>query len=89
MNTNWERSRRSWLARNRLALISAAAIAAYAIFVEWVWGWPVLLRQWAEIGVGPVLSALALLVATYFIRCYRSTTTSRVKPGAVFCLSSG
>lgn len=61
MNTNWERSRRSWLARNRLALISAAAIAAYAIFVEWVWGWPVLLRQWAEIGVGPVLSALALL----------------------------
>ncbi len=71
MNTNWERSRRSWLARNRLALISAAAIAAYAIFVEWVWGWPVLLRQWAEIGVGPVLSALALLVATYFIRCYR------------------
>jgi hypothetical protein len=71
MNTNWERSRRPWLARNRLALISAAAIAAYAVFVEWVWGWPILLRQWAEIGVGPVLSALALLVATYFIRCYR------------------
>lgn len=71
MNTNWERSRRSWLARNRLALISAAAIAVYAVFVEWVWGWPVLLRQWAEIGVGPVLSALALLVATYLIRCYR------------------
>ncbi|RVJ67178.1 UPF0104 family protein [Sinorhizobium medicae] len=71
MNTNWERDRRSWLARNRLALISAAAIALYAIFVEWVWGWPLLLRQWAEIGIGPVLSALTLLVATYFIRCYR------------------
>ncbi|WP_026619104.1 uncharacterized membrane protein YbhN (UPF0104 family) [Ensifer sp. WSM1721] len=71
MNSNWQSGRRPWLARNRMALISAAAIAAYGIFVEWVWGWLALLRQWAEIGLTPILSALALLVATYFIRCYR------------------
>ncbi|WP_018010189.1 lysylphosphatidylglycerol synthase domain-containing protein [Sinorhizobium medicae] len=71
MNTNGERRRQSWLARNRLALFSAAAIATYGIFVGSVWGWPFLLLQWAEIGIGPVISALALLVATYFIRCYR------------------
>ncbi|WEX78396.1 flippase-like domain-containing protein [Sinorhizobium numidicum] len=71
MNSDWQFSRRSWLARNRMALISLAAIAAYAIFVEWVWGWSALMRQWVEFGLTSVLSALALLIATYYIRCYR------------------
>ncbi|MCZ4089875.1 lysylphosphatidylglycerol synthase domain-containing protein [Sinorhizobium psoraleae] len=71
MNSDWQFSQRSWLARNRMVLISVAAIAAYAIFVEWVWGWSTLMRQWAEIGIGAVLAALALLISTYFIRCYR------------------
>ncbi|WOS63728.1 lysylphosphatidylglycerol synthase transmembrane domain-containing protein [Sinorhizobium fredii] len=71
MNSDWQLSRRAWLARNRMALISVAAIAAYAVFVEWVWGWSPLLRQWAEIGFSSVLTALALLIATYFVRCYR------------------
>ncbi|ASY55733.1 lysylphosphatidylglycerol synthase domain-containing protein [Sinorhizobium sp. CCBAU 05631] len=71
MNSDGQLSRRSWLARNRVALISVAAIAAYAVFVEWVWGWLVLLRQWAEIGLSSVLAALGLLIATYFVRCYR------------------
>lgn len=64
-------SRSSWLARNRMTVISLSAVAAYAGLVQWMWGWPLLVRQWAEIGPGPVLSALALLVGTYFIRCYR------------------
>ncbi|NRP71188.1 hypothetical protein ILFOPFJJ_02072 [Ensifer psoraleae] len=71
MNSDWQFSQRSWLARNRMMLISVVAIAAYAIFVEWVWGWSTLMRQWAEIGIGAVLAALALLISTYFIRCYR------------------
>ncbi|APG83880.1 lysylphosphatidylglycerol synthase domain-containing protein [Sinorhizobium americanum] len=71
MNSDGQLSRRSWLARNRMALISVAAIAAYAVFVEWVWGWAVQLRQWAEIGFSSVCVALGLLVATYFVRCYR------------------
>jgi hypothetical protein len=71
MNSDWHFGRRVWLARHRMALISAAAIAAYAVFVEWVWGWSVLLRQWAEIGLSSVLAALGLLIATYFVRCYR------------------
>ncbi|MDK1488971.1 lysylphosphatidylglycerol synthase domain-containing protein [Sinorhizobium sp. 7-81] len=71
MNSDWQFSQRSWLARNRMVLISVVAIAAYAIFVEWVWGWSTLMRQWAEIGIGAVLAALVLLISTYFIRCYR------------------
>lgn len=71
MISDCESDRRSWLARNRMTLLSAAAIAAYAAFVEWFWGWPALLKQWSEIGFGSAVSALVLLVATYFIRCYR------------------
>lgn len=71
MNSDWQIGRPSWLARNRMALISLAAVAAYATFVEWIWGWLTLVRQWAEVGPLPVLSALALLVATYLVRCYR------------------
>lgn len=71
MTSDCESDRRSWLARNRMTLLSAGAIAAYAAFVEWFWGWPALLRQWSEIGFSSAVSALVLLVATYFIRCYR------------------
>jgi hypothetical protein len=71
MNSDLQIGQRSWLKRNRMALISVVAIAAYAVFVEWFWGWLTLMRQWAEVGLTSVLSALALLVATYFIRCYR------------------
>ncbi|MGN7732581.1 lysylphosphatidylglycerol synthase domain-containing protein [Ensifer sp. R-19] len=71
MTSDCESDRRSWFARNRMTLLSAGAIAAYAAFVEWFWGWPALLRQWSEIGFSSAVSALVLLVATYFIRCYR------------------
>ncbi|MEI2297561.1 lysylphosphatidylglycerol synthase domain-containing protein [Ensifer sp. MJa1] len=71
MTPDCESDRRSWFARNRMTLLSASAIFAYAAFVEWFWGWSTLLRQWSEIGFGIAFLALALLVATYFIRCYR------------------
>ena len=61
----------SWFVRNRMTLVSLVAVVAYVAFVQWIWGWPTLFRQWAEIGIVPVLSALALLVGTYFVRCYR------------------
>lgn len=71
MNAGEDASRGSWLVRNRMTAVSLIAVIAYAAFIQWIWGWPVLLRQWVEIGLAPVLSALALLVATYFVRCYR------------------
>ncbi|CAN7176148.1 lysylphosphatidylglycerol synthase domain-containing protein [Pararhizobium sp. LjRoot255] len=71
MNAKGDTSRGSWLVRNRMTFVSLAAVIAYAAFVQWIWGWPALFRQWAEIGVVRVFSALALLVGTYFIRCYR------------------
>lgn len=71
MNAGEDASRGSWLVRNRMTVISLVTIVAYAVFIQWIWGWPALLRQWEGIGLVPVLSALMLLVATYFIRCYR------------------
>jgi hypothetical protein len=71
MNAGEDASRGSWLVRNRMTAISLVTVIAYAAFIQWIWGWPVLLRQWTEIGLVPVLSALLLLVGTYFIRCYR------------------
>ncbi|KQS96524.1 MULTISPECIES: lysylphosphatidylglycerol synthase domain-containing protein [unclassified Rhizobium] len=71
MNAAEDASRDSWLVRNRMTIISLMAVIAYAAFIQWIWGWPVLLQEWADIGLFPVLSALVLLVGTYFIRCYR------------------
>ncbi|MCA1489748.1 lysylphosphatidylglycerol synthase domain-containing protein [Sinorhizobium alkalisoli] len=71
MNSDRQCRRQSWLVRNRMGLISVAAVAVYAVFVEWIWGWLTLMRQWTEVGAMPILSALALLIATYFVRCYR------------------
>lgn len=71
MNVTKDARQARWLVRNRMTLFSVAIVVAYAAFIQWFWGWPVLLGQWGEIGVVPVLSALALLVSTYFVRCYR------------------
>ncbi|OCP00821.1 MULTISPECIES: lysylphosphatidylglycerol synthase domain-containing protein [unclassified Ensifer] len=86
MTSDCESDRRSWFARNRMTMLSAVAIAVYAAFVEWFWGWPALLAQWSEIGLGAAFSALVLLIATYFVRCYRiydyfpNETTGRFLP---------
>lgn len=71
MTSTPDSSGRSWVIRNRMSLVTVACLIAYAGFVEWGWGWGTLLGQWARIGAGPVLAALALLTSTYFVRCYR------------------
>ena len=60
-----------WFRRNRIALIAVLVIAAYAGFVQWVWGWGVILQGWRDVGVWTILAALALLVGTYVIRTHR------------------
>ena len=57
--------------RNRIALLTASLILAYAAFVQWVWGWPSILAAWREVGIGSIVLALALLVGTYFVRAHR------------------
>ncbi|KQV11160.1 hypothetical protein ASC97_14585 [Rhizobium sp. Root1203] len=64
-------SRQSWFARNRMALLTVAIVAAYALFIEWFWGWSSILGQWAQVGALPVVAALALLTSTYFLRTWR------------------
>ena len=60
-----------WFVRNRIALVAALAIGAYAAFVQWIWGWGAILAAWRAVGVWTILAALALLVGTYVIRTHR------------------
>jgi len=60
-----------WAGPNRMALLGAALVVAYAAIVQWVWGWPSILEGWAQVGFARVALALALLVATYFVRTHR------------------
>ena len=62
---------RNWLAKNRMMLLAVAVIVFYAVFVQWIWGWPSILAGWREVGFGTILAALTLLVATYFVRAHR------------------
>jgi uncharacterized membrane protein YbhN (UPF0104 family) len=62
---------RGWAGRNRMVLLGAALVVAYAAVVQWVWGWPSILEGWAQVGFARVALALALLVATYFVRTHR------------------
>jgi uncharacterized membrane protein YbhN (UPF0104 family) len=64
-------SRQSWFARNRMALLTVTIVVAYALFIEWFWGWSSILAQWADVGVLPVLAALVLMTSTYFLRTWR------------------
>jgi len=57
--------------RNRMTLLTLVVVAAYAGFIEWIWGWRSILAQWGEVGALPILAALALLTSTYFLRTWR------------------
>lgn len=64
-------TRLSWFIRNRMTVLTLAVIIAYAGFIEWFWGWSVILAQWAKVGVVPIVIALTLLTTTYFLRTWR------------------
>ena len=71
MNSPVGASRQSWFARNRMTLLTVAIVAAYALFIEWFWGWSAIIAQWAAVGIIPILVALVLLTSTYFLRTWR------------------
>lgn len=71
MNSPVGASRQSWFARNRMTLLTVVIVAAYALFIEWFWGWSSILAQWAAVGVLPIVIALVLLTSTYFLRTWR------------------
>jgi len=54
-----------------MTLLTLAVVLAYAAFIEWFWGWSVILGQWGKVGPLPILIALALLTSTYFLRTWR------------------
>jgi uncharacterized membrane protein YbhN (UPF0104 family) len=64
-------SRQPWFIRNRMTLLTLAVVVAYAAFIEWFWSWPTIVAQWAQVGLWPILVALALLTSTYFLRTWR------------------
>lgn len=61
-----QRSQRNWT-----SWIALALVFAYAVFVQSIWGWGTILSAWRQVGFGPMALALALLVATYFVRAHR------------------
>ncbi|PZM17046.1 lysylphosphatidylglycerol synthase transmembrane domain-containing protein [Rhizobium tubonense] len=71
MKTPTVASRDTWFIRNRMTLLTLGVVIAYAAFIEWFWGWSTILSQWAQVGIGPILTALALLTGTYFLRTWR------------------
>ncbi|MBY5832682.1 UPF0104 family protein [Rhizobium ruizarguesonis] len=71
MKSSIVESRQSWFMRNRMTVLTVVIVAAYGLFIQWFWGWPVIIRQWADVGAGPVIGALVLLTSTYFLRTWR------------------
>ena len=71
MKSSIVESQQSWFMRNRMTALTVVIVAAYALFVQWFWGWPVIISQWADVGAGPVIGALVALTSTYFLRTWR------------------
>jgi hypothetical protein len=64
-------SRSIWIVRNAMALGTAAIIALYAGFIQWVWGWASVISLWSEAGWFYAAAAMLLLLATYVLRTWR------------------
>ena len=71
MKSNQDASRERWFTRNRMWLVTAATLVAYAVFLHVAFGLPTLARQLAAIGILPLVVAPTLLVMTYAVRCWR------------------
>ncbi|MBD9371591.1 flippase-like domain-containing protein [Rhizobium sp. ARZ01] len=64
-------SKRYWLSRHAMSLLTFACLAIYGAFIQWQWGWGQLLSQWSKVGAGTTIAALVLLTATYLVRAQR------------------
>lgn len=62
---------KSLFARLRMPLFTLAVVLAYAAFIEWFWGWSVIIAGWQHAGISVVIIAMVLLTATYIIRAWR------------------
>jgi hypothetical protein len=60
-----------WIIRNAMWLGTVAIVIAYAGFIEWFWGWAVIVERWQQAGWGAAVLAIALLLTTYVLRTWR------------------
>lgn len=54
-----------------MTFFTIAIIAAYAAFIQWVWGWGDIIALWQRAGLLPLTTALLLLLSTYVLRTWR------------------
>lgn len=71
MKSNQDASQERWFRRNRMWLVTGGTLLGYAVFLQVAFGIPTLVRQLAAIGILPLVVALALLIMTYAVRCWR------------------
>ncbi|MDQ0454222.1 lysylphosphatidylglycerol synthase domain-containing protein [Rhizobium paknamense] len=71
MTLTAKETQKSWLRRHGVSLIAVVAIAAYTVFVQWIWGWASVLSEWRQVGLSTVALALLLLVSTALVRAWR------------------
>ncbi|AYD00283.1 lysylphosphatidylglycerol synthase domain-containing protein [Neorhizobium sp. NCHU2750] len=64
-------SRKAWVIRNAMTLLTLAIVVLYALFIQWVWGWGSVLALWEEAGLGSAIIALLALLGTYVLRTWR------------------
>lgn len=57
--------------KHGITSLTVGIIVVYAVFVQWAWGWTHILDGWRIVGPEAILGAIALLVATYFVRAHR------------------
>lgn len=77
-------SRRAWIIRHAMTLGTAAIIAIYAVFIQWVWGWGSVGSLWRDAGWTSGLIALVLLLGTYVLRTWRIYDYFPVETGGHF-----
>lgn len=60
-----------WIIRNAMWLGTVTIILAYALFIEWFWGWLVIVERWQKAGWAAAVLAIVLLLMTYVLRTWR------------------
>lgn len=65
-------------------VISLIAVVAYALLIQWVWGWQSIVAQWSNWSIASTIIALALMFLTYALRAYRIRDYFREYPKVNF-----